>query len=120
MSNQRGFGLSQVLLWGVVLGVIAVGAMKVAPSFIEYQTILRAVKSVAANANAQTTVAQVKSSFSKQMDVDNINSIRPDDLDIYKENNQIVISFAYDKILPLFGPVNLLIKYAGSSQAVTE
>lgn len=120
MVSQRGFGLSQIFLWGVLLALIAIGAMKVVPSVIEYQTILRGVKKVAANTGAQTTVAQVKISFSKQMEVDNIKTVTAEDLDIYKENNQIVVSFGYDKILPLFGPVSLLIKYAGSSKAVSE
>lgn len=120
MIRQRGFGLSQILFWGVFLALLAIGAMKVVPSIIEYQTILRGVKSVAANTSSTTTVAQVKNSFSKQMEVDSITTVTADDLDIYKENNQIVVSFAYDKILPLFGPVNLLIKYAGSSKAVSE
>ena len=33
-----------------------------------------------------------------------------------KVNDQIVVSFAYDKEIELFGPVYLLIKYSGSSR----
>ena len=38
------------------------------------------------------------------------------ELDITKENDRVVISFAYEKEIELFGPVFLLIKYAGRSK----
>lgn len=116
-AKQHGFGLSQLLMWGVILGLIAVVAMKAVPSFVTYQSVLKAVKRVAAEAGAQGTVAQIKVSFSKQMEVDNVKNITADDLDIYKENGQIVVAFAFSDKIKLFGPVSLLIEYKGSSKA---
>ena len=120
MRRQNGFGLSQLMAWGVILGLLAVAAMKILPTILEYKTILSAVRSVAANTNPQTTVAQVKNSFTKQMDMDYVKGITADDLDIYKEDNKIIVSFAYDKVIQIFGPVNLLIKYSGTSKGSTE
>ena len=38
------------------------------------------------------------------------------DLAITKENDKVVIAFAYDKVIPMMGSVNLLIKYEGRSK----
>ena len=117
-AGQKGFGLSQLITWGVILGLIAVVAMKAVPSFITYQSVLKAVKRIAAEAGPTGTIAQIKTSFSKQMEIDNIKTITADDLDIYKENGQIIISFAFQDKIKLVGPTSLLIEYKGSSKAV--
>jgi hypothetical protein len=38
------------------------------------------------------------------------------ELEITKENDKVVIRFGYEKEIELFGPVFLLIKYAGQSK----
>ena len=43
-------------------------------------------------------------------------SVLGKELDITKENERVVISFAYEKEIELVGPVFLLIKYAGRSK----
>ena len=35
---------------------------------------------------------------------------------VSKENDKVVIGFAYDKQVPLYGPVYMLIKYEGRSK----
>lgn len=114
--TQSGFGLTQLLAWGILLGLCAVIAMKAVPSFLNYQTVMKTVKRIAGESNASTTVQQVKSAFSKQMEIEYVRNITADDLDIYKENGQIVIAFALNDKIPLFGPVSLLIEYKGESK----
>ena len=53
--------------------------------------------------------------YARQAEIDHTSDIKPEDLEISKEGNQIVISFAYDKRIPLFGPVSLLIDFEGST-----
>jgi hypothetical protein len=116
-NRQAGLGLSKLILWGVVLGLVAVVAMKAVPSFVTYQAVLKAVKRIGAEAGAQGTVGQIKTAFTKQMEVDNVKTITADDLDIYKENGQIIISFAFSDKIKLFGPVSLVIDYKGTSKS---
>ena len=47
--------------------------------------------------------------------VDGFRWIAGRDLEVTKMDDQVVVSFAYDKEIPLFGPAYLLIKYTGSS-----
>ena len=114
MKNQRGVALSGVLVWGVVISLVAVLAMKVAPEYLTYFKILKATKSIALSSSGKT-VPEIRASFAKYMDVDHVSTITPADLDISKEGNTIVIAFSYEKRIPLFYNVSLLIDFDGSS-----
>lgn len=118
--RQRGFSLGQIFLWGVLVALIAIVAMKAIPSYITYKTVLTAVKRIASEAGPNGTVAKVKVDFTKQMEIDSVKTITADDLDVYKENNTIVIAFTMSDKIKLFGPVSLVIDYAGSSKAAGE
>lgn len=120
LRRQRGFGLMQIVLWGVVIALVAVVTMKAVPSFITYQSVLKAVKRIAADAGPNGTVAKVKADFIRQMDIDGITSITADDLDIYKEDNQLIVSFTLNDKIKLVGPVSLLIEYSGSTKSINE
>ena len=115
MKNQKGVSLSGLLVWGFILAMVALVVIKVAPATIEYFKIQKAIKSVAGAATASSTVPELRKAYSKYAEVEHISDVRPEDLDIAKEGNQVVISFAYEKKIGLVGPVSLLIDYQASS-----
>lgn len=114
MKHQRGVTLSGLLIWGIIIAAVAMLGMRVAPDLIEYYKIRKDVTATAASAGGKT-VAEIRASFSKYADVDQIQSITATDLDISKEGNNVVIAFAYEKRIPLFPNVSLVIDFQGSS-----
>lgn len=110
--RQTGVSLGGLIVILAIIGMGAVMALKVVPSVTEYMSINKAIASVKASS---TSPAQARSSFDKQADVGYIDSITGKDLDIVKNGDEIDISFAYQKKMQLFGPVSLLIDYAGST-----
>lgn len=114
MKNQRGVALSGLMFWSIVLILVAVLGMKVTPTFIEYQKILKDIKATAAKAGPDSTVADIRKSFDKFAEVDTLD-FKASQLDITKENGKVVISFEYEKRIPLFMNVSLLIDYKGST-----
>lgn len=109
---ERGFSLSGLIFVLAVLGVAAIFAAKVFPSYLEY----RAAKDGIARAKAAGgSVAEMKSSFDKTAEINNIDSIHGRDLVFTKENGEQEISFAYEKRIALAGNVSLLIDYAGTT-----
>lgn len=113
--SQRGLSLLGLLFWGGVIAVLAVVAMKVFPTVLEYYTVQRVVDRIAASNPA--TVPQVRQDFDKATQVEySIQSVKSSDLVVSKDSNdKVVIEFAWDKEVDLFGPVYLLIKYRGKS-----
>jgi hypothetical protein len=85
------------------------------PTLNEYFTIKSAIDKIAAS--SPSTVGEIRTQFDKQKEIEySIASISGKDLDITKENDKIVIRFAYNKELELIAPVYLLIKYEGRSR----
>jgi Domain of unknown function (DUF4845) len=114
--SQRGITLFGLLFWAIVIGVVSLVGMRIVPTSIEYFTIMKAINKVSGDP-AATTVPQIRTSFDRQREIDAITSISGKDLSITKENEQVVVSFAYDSEIELFKPVYLLIKYEGRSKA---
>ncbi len=65
---------------------------------------------------AGNTVPEVRQIFDKAAEIDNISSISGRDLDISKEGDKVIVKFAYNKEIHMFGPAYLLLKYAGRSR----
>lgn len=114
-ARQRGVTLFGLMFWSLSIGFFAYLLVRVLPTVNEYVTIQRAVDKIAA---AQpTTVAEARQSFDRQKEVEYaISSITGKDLLITKENDRVVVGFAYDKEVPIYGPVYVLIKYEGRSK----
>lgn len=114
--RQRGITLLGLLLWAIIIGFLALLSMRVLPTVNEYFTIQKAVNKIAAE--GLSTVPEIRTAFEKTKEIEySIQSISGKDLDITKENDKVVISFAYDKEVEIANPVFLLIKYRGSSKA---
>jgi|APFre7841882630_1041343.scaffolds.fasta_scaffold24601_2 hypothetical protein len=112
---QRGISLLGLLFWAIVVGMLALVALRVLPTVNEYLTIQRTVNKVADQGLG--TVPEIRAAFERQKDIEySISSISGKDLKITKENENIVIRFAYDKEIELVSPVYLLIKYEGHSR----
>lgn len=99
---------------GIVIVFVAIGGLKIAPAYIEYFTVKKAIVGVARTAGGGT-VADVRQGFDRRAQIDDIDVIAGKDLEITKEGNDIVISFAYPKRIPLFGNVSVVIEFAASS-----
>ena len=113
--RQRGVTLFGLMFWAVLIGFGALVTMRVLPTINEYYTIQRAVEKIAKEGG--TTVPEIRNAFEKQKQIEySINSIEGKDLKITKENEKVVVSFAYDKEIELMAPVYLLSKYEGRSK----
>ena len=113
--RQRGLTLIGLLTWAILVGFVGYLAVRVLPTVTEFYTIQATVDRLAAS--PANTVPEIRQAFSKQLQIDQtISSVEAKDLDITKENNRVVIAFAYEKEIELVGPLFLLIKYAGRSK----
>lgn len=114
MKKQRGLALSGLMFWGIVVAMTAVLGMKVLPSYLEYFKILKDSKAAAAKANPDSSVVDIRKSFDRFAEIDMLN-FNSKDLDISKDGGRVVIEFAYEKRIPLFANISLLIEYKGST-----
>ena len=115
LRAERGITLIGLLLWAILIGFFALILVRALPTVNEYATIQRAVRKIVKE--GPQTVPELRAAFDRQKEVEySITSISGKDLQITKENDEVVIRFAYDKELEIIPPVYLLIKYEGSSK----
>ncbi|GAB4207505.1 MAG: hypothetical protein Fur0019_12060 [Tibeticola sp.] len=108
---QRGMTFIGMLFLAVVIGSVMIVGAQIVPTYTEYLAIQRAVK----KASEGATVAQVRDIFQRQADIDDFTSVKANDLEITKQGDQVVVSFSYQREIPLVGPAYLVMKYQGSS-----
>lgn len=114
-NKQRGISFLVVFLIGVVLALVAVGAMKIAPAYQDFMTAKKDMLAVAGSEGRTGSVVDIRKAFDRRADIDGITVVTGADLDISKDSGDTVISFAYTKKIPLFANVSLLIDFAASS-----
>ena len=106
-SRQRGISFLGLVFVAVVLACVGVVVAQVIPTLIEYQAIQKA---------ANTTVPEVRAIFDRAQAIDDFKSISGKDLEIRKEGEKVVVSYAYEREIPLFGPAYLVLKYKGEAR----
>jgi len=113
--TQRGLSLIGLLVGAAVIAFAALLVMKVVPSALEYNAIRSAITKVASAGGNSIRDYQV--AFDRYAAIDDITSISGKDLLVEKRpDGHTVISFEYEKRIPLFGPASLVIEYRGSAQ----
>jgi Domain of unknown function (DUF4845) len=113
--QQHGFTLLSLAFWAILISMVFYVGLRVMPTMNEYFTIKRTIQKIAREGG--TTVPQIRAAFDRQKDIEySITSIEGKDLQVTKENDAVVISFAYNKEVELFSPVFLLLKYEGKSK----
>jgi competence protein ComGC len=115
MKQQRGMTMIGMLLIAIIVAFFGLVTIKVVPTVLEYQSILKAVKKAGTEGGS---VAEVKTIYGKAMEIDQIiSSVKVPDLVIEPDGNgRFDVSFAYNKEIPLFANAYLLLKYEGSSK----
>ncbi|HOF31014.1 MAG TPA: DUF4845 domain-containing protein [Burkholderiaceae bacterium] len=111
-SGQRGISFLGLLFVGTIVACVMVVGAQIFPTVVEYQAVVKAVN----KASAGSTVPEVRLIFEKAAAIDDITSIKPKELEVTKENDKVVVSFAYDKEIHLVGPGYLVLKYRGRSR----
>lgn len=113
VSRQQGLSLIGLLFVGLIVVFLLVIGFKLVPAVTEYIAIEKAIRKI----NKDTaTVSQIRREFQNYEVTDDIKSISAKDLDITKENDRIVISYAYSYSIPIMDNVRLVIDFSGSTR----
>lgn len=113
-SKQRGLSLLGLVSLAAIAFVVAALGMKAFPVLLEHQAVKKAVVKVK---DSGATPSEVMANFDKTAQIDDISSITGRDLTVVKANGGgFDVTFAYEKKIPLVGPVSLLFEFQGSSK----
>ena len=114
-NSQTGIGLSGLIMGAVILIAVVMLGLKLAPSYIEFFTIKKAVQSIAMEKRS-ASVAEIRKAFDARAAVDDITTIKGADLEVTKEGGEIVINASFRKEVPLVGNLGMYINFHASSK----
>ncbi len=112
-SRQRGISFIGLIVVGSVLAMGGVVAAQMFPTFLEFQAISKAAGKAAKEGS---TPAEVRMIFDKASAIDDFKSVSGKDLEVTKEGDKVVVSFAYQREIHLAGPAWLTLKYVGRTK----
>jgi hypothetical protein len=118
MNNKRlqqGVTITGLVIVLVVLIFVALLGFKLIPPYLEFRTMKDAIQAIARERQG-SSVGDIRRAFESRQAIDDFQSVKPADLEITKQGNTIVISFAYRKEVPLFANVGVYIDYRASSE----
>ena len=116
LQKQKGISLSGFMVWSVILILIAISSLRIAPAYIEYSTIQKNLTAIIKDTNSQNMdLNQIRLSFNKRAQIDNIKSVNGSDIKINKENGPIILSTEYTIKIPLIANLSLNIDFEAIS-----
>ncbi len=113
-KRQRGLGLIALIFVGLLIVALLIIGAKLVPAMTEYLAIEKAVQRIRQDAD---TVPELRRAFDRYAQIDDIKSIAGKDLDITKESDKVVISYAYSYQVPITDSVRLVIDFSGTTSA---
>ncbi|HXI35672.1 MAG TPA: DUF4845 domain-containing protein [Burkholderiales bacterium] len=115
-SRQAGVSLGGLLMVMFVVVILGIFGLKLIPAYIEYAKCKNAIEAIAQDRSKTGSVAEVRKAFDARATIDDISAVKPADLEITKDGNDVVISFSYRKEIPIAGNVGLYVDFAASSK----
>ncbi len=112
LRRQAGLSIGGLIFLLVILGMVGMLAMRVVPAVLEYRSIRDAIYIAKAEGK---TVQEIKTSFSRQKISGYFTAIGENELEITKEGNDLEVSFAYQKKIPLVGPASLVFDFEATT-----
>ena len=110
-QHQRGLSFFGVIFWGFIIVAGAALGSQAIPVVIENMNIKKAAIKAARQG---TTVPEVRKIYEAAQAIDDMTSVNAKDLEITKENNQIVVSYSYERDIPIYGPAYLVFRFKDS------
>ena len=116
MRKQQGVTLVGFIFMAALVAGAGLLIFQAIPIYNEYFTLQKILKSIDVGANHDATPADIRNQFGRKSSADYIYDVKPQDLDITKENGRIIISVTYTRIVRIAGNVSLMFDFQANNR----
>lgn len=113
-KNQKGMTFLGYVIVLSVIGFFAIMAMKLAPLYLEYQSVVKIMNNVAEESTAATPPATLRDTIQKRLDVNDINRIKARDFKIERDKGTTRLSISYEARTQFLGNLWFLLTFEHS------
>ncbi|MDQ8021697.1 MAG: DUF4845 domain-containing protein [Moraxellaceae bacterium] len=115
MKRQSGLTLISTLLVGIFLVAVLLLGLKLVPVFNEYFSVKKALNSVVRDVPPDSGIGEFRKAFDRFAAIDDISSVRGQDLIINRAAGSVDISVEYERRVALVANASLVLAFDVSS-----
>ncbi len=121
MKKQQGATVVGMLF---IAGLVVAGAILVAklvPAYLEFMSVKKILSSMATSGDLKTmSPKELQNSFFRRASIDNVSSVKPEDILIAREGNQSSVTVEYSIKVPVVANISACMDFSASSKAKGE
>ena len=99
--TQRGISLTGAIMGMAILAFVGLFAAKLMPSYIEFFAVQKILKAMENSGETKNSVKEIRRSFDKRNAVEDIKTVRGEDLEITKEGGEAVVTANWSVKVPM-------------------
>ena len=111
MRRMRGIGLVQLIVTLAVIGFLGVMAAKLMPSYIEYFNVKKMFAGMDQSGETKGTVREIRSAYDRRNAIEDVKSIRAEDIEITKEGGETILTASWSARVPLVYNISACIDF---------
>ena len=111
MRKQQGISLMNLIIGLGVLGFLGVMAAKLLPAYVEYFAVKKMFAAMEQAGDLKGSVREIRHSFEKRNAIEDVKSVRSDDLEITKEGGEAVLTANWSVRVPMVSNVNACLDF---------
>lgn len=115
MRKQRGITLTGTIFVLGILGFVGVMAAKLMPAYIEYTSVKKIFKTLQESGQTKGTVRDIRHAYEKINAIEDVKSVRGEDLEISKQGGETVISAAWSVRVPMVYNISACLDFQAST-----
>jgi hypothetical protein len=99
---MKGVGLVQLIVTLGVLAFVGVMLAKMMPSYLEFFSVKKMLAAMEQTGETKGTVREIRSAYERRNNIEDVKSVRPEDLEITKEAGETVVTATWSARVHLF------------------
>lgn len=111
MVKQRGISLMGLIVTLGVLGFLGVMAAKLMPAYVEYFSVKKIFATMDQAGDLKGTVKEIRRSYDTRNAIEDVKSVRGEDLEITKEGGETVVTAQWSVKTTLVANVSACIDF---------
>ncbi len=111
MRKQSGISLMNLIVGLGVLGFLGVMAAKLMPAYVEYFAVKKMFAAMEQAGDLKGSVRDIRYSFEKRNAIEDVKSVRGDDLEVTKEGGEAVVTANWSVRIPMVSNVNACLDF---------
>lgn len=113
--KQRGISLLGTIIVLALLGFVGIMAAKLMPAYLEFLAVKKIFASMAAAGDTKGTVRDIRFNYEKRNAIEDIKSVRGEDLEISKEGGESVVSATWSVRVPMVANINACLDFTATT-----